>query len=93
MRGYIIELLNDGVLKGAKSPAAVAKKVAATVARDVPLILGDMAEQALSSGVANLLGNIANEISLKGLGATWESLQQKYTQGARNLRRGPRAHR
>jgi hypothetical protein len=103
LKGYILALLADGDLRGAKTPAAAVKRVLAAIAEDAPVVVGEIIGTVAANGLEALkrgasrvheklgekVGAVIDDIKARGFGEFWKDMQETYARGVEeNARRG-----
>lgn len=103
LKGYVLSLLAEGALAGAKSPGEAVKRVAAAVAADVPSvvkeIIGTVAmngleelkrrASAVHEGIGEKIGEVIERVKTAGFGEFWKDMQATYAAGVEaNAKRG-----
>jgi hypothetical protein len=88
LKGYLFSLIADGQMKPTDLPSVMLKKAWACVKEDFPIVVKDIASQAIQQGAAHaggLLGRkmeqIARDLTEKGFSAIWKDLQGAYSAG------------
>lgn len=95
LKGYILSLVSEGALAGARSPADAAKRVVQHAASDatavVTEILGQVAvngldelkrrASAVHAGIGEKIGEAVERIKAAGFGEFWREMQQTYRAG------------
>ena len=76
MKAYIILLMSDGTLKGARTVSAIGMKTLAAFSTDVWFAASDLAGQALGN-VGARAEDIARDLASRGVRAIWNDLRSR----------------
>jgi hypothetical protein len=96
LKGYLLALLAEGQLQGARTPVDVAKAAARALAEDVPAVVGEILTLAAQHGAGKLgdailrkMDGAARDIMQRGFGAAWRDIMDQYRRGV-EAKHGPR---
>jgi hypothetical protein len=101
LKGYILALISEGALRGAKNPVDAAKRVVDHVSKDAAAVVTDIVGQVAANGLDELkkrasavheilgekVGAVVDRIKAEGFGNFWREMRETYNRGAESMRR------
>lgn len=88
LKMYIYALLSEGEFAGMSSPASIAKKAIGIFAKDLPAVLGELAQVAaeqsgnfVQASIIGKINEIIGEVGRRGFKSVWADLQEQYKRG------------